>query len=93
MIIKIKKSHIGKPFLIEWNDATKVAGGWIDKEEVLERAKDKRMMIYTTGFLVAETKLSFIFTFGKDEEDSIYDFTVQIPKSAITKMTPIPFKK
>ena len=79
---KLKENKIYQVF---WKDS-KAEDGWKDRQKMKDNFKDKTLDMETVGFFLKETKESLVFTMSITECFDLVDYSLQIPKVAITKI-------
>ena len=82
---KVKKLKENETYLIFWKDS-KSEDGWKDRKEMKDSFLDKTLEMVTVGLFLKETKESFVFTMSITEDFDLVDYSLQIPKVAITEI-------
>lgn len=68
-----------------WTDATNVAGGWHDPEDLAGFATDGAWKCSNTGWLVWEDDLCYVLAGRMTEDGRNVGLVERIPKAAITR--------
>lgn len=78
---------IGERTLIQvwWTDATNVAGGWHDTEDLDHFAANGAWQCSNTGWLVYEDDLCYVLAGRMTDDGKNAGLVERIPKSAVTR--------
>ena len=79
-------SFAGRPLLrLWWTDATNVAGGWHDDEDLASFAANGAWETSNTGWLVHEDDLCYVLAGRMTEDGKHAGLVERIPKAAVTR--------